>query len=127
MRARRFAIATVAAAFLAVAAASPASANLAWCVYDPPVKVVSPAGSNLLVNTYVYYPKVSKHIAPRVTVEASADASSTGGTTITVRVYVPRGDGTIHVVVTSQRYKITEEQDGAEGSVMTFTLDVPND
>ena len=127
MRARRLAVAAVVASVAALAAAVPAAANLAWCVYDPPVKVVSPAGSNLLVNTYVYYPKVSKQIAPRVTVEASADASSTGGTTITVRVYVPRGDGTIHVVVTSQRYKITEEQDGAEGSVMTFTLDVPND
>ena len=127
MRVPRLATAAVAAGFLTLAGASSASANIAWCVYDPPVKVVSPAGSNLLVNTYVYYPKVSKRIAPRITVEGSTDANGIGGTTITVRVYVPQGDGTIHVVVTSQRYKVTQEQDGAEGSVMTFTLDVPND
>lgn len=112
---------------LALAAQVPASANVAWCVYDPPVKVLTPASSNLMVNTFVYYPKSSKHIGPRVTVEGSTDANWMGGTTITVRVYVPQGYGTIHVVVTSERYKVTQEQDGTEGSVMTFTLDVPND
>ena len=127
MRARRIATATVAAGFLALAAASPASANLAWCVYDPPVQVESPQGQNLTVNTFVYFAPSARHVAWKVTSDATVEAGAPGWTTIIVNVYVPAGAGPVHVVAVNQRYKITEAQDGFGGDVMTFTLDVPTD
>jgi hypothetical protein len=127
MKARRFAIATIAAGFLAVAAASPASANLAWCVYDPPVQVESPEGQNLTVNTFVYFSPSARHVAWKVTSDATVESSGSGWTTVIVHVYVPAGAGRVHVVATVQRYKVSEAQDGVGGEVMTFTLEVPTD
>jgi len=126
MKAQRFALAATMAALLGLAAQVPASANLAWCVYDPPVQVESPEGQNLTVNTYVYYlSSSSRQVAWKVTSDATVASNAYGGTTITVNVYVPAGAGRVHVVAINQRYKVSEEQDGFGGSVMTFTLDVP--
>jgi hypothetical protein len=127
MRARRFVLAVTIATFLALAAQSPASANISWCFYDPPVQVTTPGGENLTVNTFVYFSPTAKHQTWKVTSDASAASNEYGGTTVTVNVYVPAGAGPVHVVATIQKYSVTEEQDGIGGTTMTFTLDVPAD
>jgi len=127
VKARKFALAAMVASALALAAQAPAAANIAWCVYDPPVQVTTPGGSNLTVNTFVYFSRDARHAAWKVTTDASAESNGYGGTTVTVNVHVPAGAGPVHVVAAVQRYSVTEEQDGIGGTTMTFTLDVPTD
>ncbi len=127
MRARRLVLAATLATLFALAAQVPASANITWCFYDPPVQVTTPGGENLTVNTFVYFSPTARHVAWKVTSDASAASNAYGGTTITVNVYVPAGAGPVHVVATIQKYSVTEDQDGIGGTTMTFTLDVPTD
>jgi hypothetical protein len=97
-----------------------ASANLVWCMSDPPVQVVTPGGHTLTVNNQVYLSAAARHLLNNVTDTASAAADGRGGTLVTVHVFVP---GAAHVVSSVNRYGISAAKDGS--SVVTLTLDVP--
>ena len=97
-----------------------ASANLVWCMSDPPVQVVTPGGHSLTVNNQVYLSAAARHLLNNVTDTASAAADGRGGTLVTVHVFVP---GAAHVVSSVNRYGISTAKDGS--TVVTLTLDVP--
>lgn len=97
-----------------------ASANFEWCMSDPPIQVVSPGGSNLVVNNQVYLPASALHLKNDVTDEASVRPDGHGGTLITVNVFVP---APAHVVASENRYGITAQKNG--NAVVTLFLDVP--
>jgi hypothetical protein len=97
-----------------------ASANVAWCMSDPPVQVVTPGGHSLTVNNQVYLSAAALHLMNDVTDTASAAADGRGGTLVTVHVFVP---GAAHVVSSIYRYGVSAARDGT--NVVTLTLDVP--
>ena len=102
-----------------------ASANVAWCIADPPVQVVTPDGHNLMVNTAVYLPPASQHLKSSVAESASAQPDGSGGTLITVRVVVPAGISGASVVSSENRYQMVARGYGAGGTTVTLYLDVP--
>ncbi len=97
-----------------------ASANMAWCVTDPPIQVVTPGGHNLMVNNQVYLPPNAMHLKNLITDDATAQPDGRGGTLITVYVHVPANS---HVVSTDNRYRVSAQRDGTE--LITLYLDVP--
>ena len=127
MKPRKLLIAGSLAGLMVMAAAAPAEANIAWCVYDPPVKALSPQGSNLVVNNYYYVAPADRRLAASITSDTTTAPNALGGTLITVHVYVPAGIGHLHVVAVSQRYRTSTTGDGIGGTVITMYLDVPND
>src|SRR5579872_4214572 len=54
-----------AAAMLALSQVG-ASANMVWCISDPPLQVVTPAGHNVLINNMVYLPPYAMHLKSQV-------------------------------------------------------------
>src|SRR4029077_16788884 len=54
MRLSRILPAAMIAAVRAMAGGTAASAHVVFCMYDPPIQVVTPGGANLTVNTTVY-------------------------------------------------------------------------
>jgi len=103
-----------------------ASANVMWCVMDPPIQVVTPGGHSLSVNNMVYLSPVDRHLATRITDYASAISDGKGGTLITVHVVIPQGAHGASVVTNNFRYRVTDTS-GAPGggTVLTLQLDVP--
>ena len=73
-----------------------------WCVSDPPVAVVTPGGTHLMVNNMVYLSPTDRPIAALITDDASAAPDGHGGTLITVHVYIPQGNHGANVVSTNQ-------------------------
>lgn len=110
---------------LAAALPVPASANVMWCVYDPPIQVVTPGGHNLTVNNAIYIPVNERHLASHFSASASAVSNGHGGTLITVNVYVPSAILTAHVVARENRYQVSSEGGGTGGEVVSLGLDVP--
>ncbi len=125
MRLRTLVVAGALAAGLMVAAPSSASANVLWCAGDPPVHVVTPGGHYLVVNNYLYVSQVNRHLASGVTADGYAIPDGALGTLVTVRVHVPPGLSHLYVVSAQHRYKVTASGDGAGGTEITLTLDVP--
>ena len=116
----------LAAGLLVLGGQEAASANVMWCLSDPPIQVVTPGGHYLSVNNMVYLSPVDRHIASQITAGASAAADGRGGSLITVHVYIPSGAHGASVVSSNYRYGVTESdatRDG--GTVLTLTLDVP--
>ncbi len=113
----------VAAALMALGPVS-ASANIMWCVGDPPIQVVTPAGTRIMVNTYVYASAPSLRLAGQTTVQAVAQPDGSGGTLITVYVQAPQGQYvTVLTTVHRGHGDITQ---GASGvGDFTMVLDVP--
>ena len=97
-----------------------ASANLVWCMSDPPVQVVTPGGHTLTVNNQVYLSASALHLMDNVSDTASAAPDGRGGTLVTVQVFVP---GAARVVSSVYRYGISAVKYGS--TVVTLTLDVP--
>ena len=125
MRLRRLVLAGVLGVLLTMAAQMPASANVAWCVYDPPVQVVTPGGHNLVVNNFIYLSPAYKHLASHITADGYALPNGPGGTLITVHIHVPQAVGALHVVASNNRYRVRVEGGGTGGTVVTLNLDVP--
>ena len=125
MRLRSLILAGAFGVGLILAGPGTASANIAWCVSDPPVQVVTPDGHNLLVNNYLYVPPRYAHLAKQVTAVADANRDGVGGTLITVYVHVPRGMENLYVVSAEQRYRVTAHGTGPSGTYITLSLDVP--
>lgn len=120
MKARSVAVGGLLAGLMLMATPVGASANLVWCMSDPPIQVVTPGGHNLVVNNMVYLPPYALHLKSSVTDDASARSDGYGGTLVTVHVYVP---APAHVVASENRYQVTAQRDGAD--VVTLFLDVP--
>ena len=108
------------AVVLILAAQTPVSANILWCVSDPPIQVESPGGHNLTINNQVYLPPKAVHLKSQVREYAFATRDTDGGTLITVDVFVPERS---HVVSSENRWRVSDANDG--DSVVTLYLHVP--
>jgi hypothetical protein len=125
MKLTRILPAAVIATAFSFAGAAPASAMVLWCESDPPIQVVTPAGTNLTVNNMIYVPRYEMHLATHFPVSATAAADGHGGTLITVHVQVAWGVSLAHVVSSENRYQVASPGDGTGGTVVTTYLDVP--
>lgn len=120
MKARSVVAAVLLGGALLAASGGAASANMVWCMEDPPIQVVTPGGHNLTVNNMVYLPPYAVHLKGSITDDASTAPDGRGGTLITVHVHVPTS---AHVVSSEYRYQVSSQKDGS--SVITLYLDVP--
>ncbi len=120
MQARSVVVGAALAGAMLFAGGGGTSANMAWCVTDPPIQVVTPGGHILVVNNQVYLPPYAKHLKNQITDDAKAEPDGNGGTLITVYVHVPAHS---HVVSSDNRYRVTAQKDGSE--LVTLHLDVP--
>lgn len=108
------------AGVMVIATSVVASANVIFCMDDPPVQVVTPGGHNLTVHNQVYLPAGSQQLLNDVSDEASAQPDGHGGTLITDTVYVPAPGRVVATV-----YKYNVRVTGSGSSVVTLLLDVP--
>lgn len=120
MKARNLLVGGLMAGAMLAATSLGASANVVFCMSDPPIQVVTPGGHNLIVNNQVYLPAGAMQLKNNVTDDAAAQPDGHGGTLITVHVYVPLA---AHVVASVNRYGVTAVRDGTR--VVTLYLDVP--
>jgi hypothetical protein len=118
-------VAAVIAAAFSFAGVMPASAMVLWCESDPPIQVVTPAGTNLTVNNMIYVPRYDMHLTTHFPVSATTASDGHGGTLITVHVQVASGVSFAHVVSSENRYQVASPGDGTGGTVVTTYLDVP--
>jgi hypothetical protein len=125
MSKRAVVVGGLAAALLVLGGPGTASANLMWCVSDPPIPVVTPGGHNLMVNNMIYLSPSDRHNAKLITDDAGTAPNAKGGTRITVHVYIPATIHGAHVVSSNNRYQVTDVADGTGGRVVTLILDVP--
>src|SRR5260370_42585052 len=115
----------VAATACWLAGAALASAMVLWCESDPPIQVVTPAGTNLTVNNMIYVPRYDMHLATHFPVSAAAAADGHGGTPITVHVHVARGVSLAHGVSLGDPQPVASPGDGTGGTAVPACLDVP--
>jgi hypothetical protein len=125
MKARRVVSGVVTAGAMLVAGAVSASANIAWCIDDPPVQVETPAGANLTVNTGVSVVNKQARYLNDVVVVAVTEPDGSGGTRITVTVTVPATIGTATVTAAVNKFKVSASTTVAGGDSATLVLDVP--
>lgn len=125
MRTRSVALSSALAGALFVLGQGVASANVVWCIADPPVQVISPSGQTLTVNSSVYLPLGAQHLKSLVTEQATAVPDGGGGTLIIVQVHVPEGIPGAEVVASENRFGVTDSQYGEGGTTVTLHLDVP--
>jgi hypothetical protein len=117
--------AAVIAAALSFAGVAPASAMVLWCESDPPIQLVTPAGTNITVNNQIYVPRYDMHLSTHFPASATAVANGHGGTLITVHVQVTSGVSFAHVVSSANRFQVSSPGDGTGGTVVTTYLNVP--
>ena len=122
MKARSVTFGALLACALMVAGQGVASANMAWCLSDPPIQVVTPGGHYLMVNNLVYLPPSALHLKNQIYDDAVVAPDGRGGTLITVHVHVPASVNA-HVVSSENRYQVSTQRDGV--STITLYLDVP--
>lgn len=125
MRKRAVVVGALAAGLLAAGGPGTASANLMWCVTDPPIQVVTPGGHYLMVNNMIYLSPADRHNAKLIIDDAGTAPNGNGGTRITVHVYIPAAVHRAYVVSSNNRYQVTDAADANGGRSVTLTLDVP--
>ena len=125
MRLNRIVPAAIIAAALLIAGEATASANCEWCVYDPPIQVVTPGGHVLTVNNAIYLPPYERHLASHFTATATAVSNGRGGTHISVHVQIASGISSAHIVSSVNRFQVSSVGGGTGGTVVTTDLDVP--
>src|SRR5258708_11747921 len=86
MRLYRIVPATMMAAALLIVGEATASANCEWCVYDPPIQVVTPGGHIVTVNNTIYLPPYERHLASHFTATATAVSNGHGLIPPTIRL-----------------------------------------
>jgi hypothetical protein len=119
-------VGALAAGLLVMGGAGTASANVAWCMSDPPIPLVTPGGHNVTVNNMIYLSPVDRHIASLITDDAVTAPDGLGGTLITVHVHIPAGAHGANVVSNNFRYRVTDTKSTpGGGTVVTLSLDVP--
>ncbi|HXN91158.1 MAG TPA: hypothetical protein VN906_06705 [Candidatus Sulfotelmatobacter sp.] len=122
MKAKSLMVALAAVVAMLLFGSGTASANVAWCIFDPPAHVVTPGGTHITVNNTVWLPQSAADQKDQVWDEASAQSDGSGGTLISVTVHLPDGVAS-HVVSTVHRFHVSTEADG-QTSVFLY-LDVP--
>jgi hypothetical protein len=125
MKARSVVAGVLAAGAMMVGGAAVASANLVWCLEDPPVVVQTATGSNLTVNVTVAVPQYQAKYINSVLVTTLTAPDGAGGTLITVDVTVPATISTANVTATVEKYKVTDSATVSGGGTTTIHLDVP--
>jgi hypothetical protein len=126
MKRRVLLVGALAAGMFVLGGQGAASANVMWCMSDPPIPVVTPGGHNLMVNNMVYLSVTDRHLAKFITGDAQTARNERGGTRITVHVYIPAAVHGAFVVSSNFRYQVQELGSTPEGGrTLTFTLDVP--
>lgn len=125
MRLRSVLAAAIAAVGIVVAAPGGASANVLWCVSDPPDQTSTPSGTNLTVNLTLYASSSDRHQLNSVTDQIVTSTDGAGGTLVTVYVFVPSTIDSLVAVAQVQRYGESATGSGGAGSTITLTLDVP--
>src|SRR5260370_323220 len=120
MKARSVVAAVLLGGALLAASGGAVSANMVWCLEDPPILVVTPGGHNLTVNNMVYLPPYAVHLKGDITDAPTPAPPATTHTPSTVHVHVPTS---AHVVSTEYRYQVSAQNDGS--SVITLYLDAP--
>jgi hypothetical protein len=126
MRFRSVVVGAALATGLLVAGVGSASANVVWCLYDPPLQVSTSSGANLTVNTTIYVPHGQQQLAGKNVAETSSAApDGSGGTLITVSVGIPVGVSTALVTASVNRFNVSGQASGPGGSTVTVYLDVP--
>ena len=102
------------------------SANVMWCVSDPPIALVTPGGHNVTVNNMIYLSPIDRHRASSITDAASTAPDGRGGTLITVHVYIPAAVHGAFIRSSNYRYQVTDtDSTPTGGTVVTLSLDVP--
>jgi len=125
MKARSVVAGVMAAGAMVVGGAVAASANLIWCMEDPPVQVQTATGTNLTVNVTVAVPQYQAKYINNVLVTTLTAPDGAGGTLITVVVTVPATISTANVTVTVKKYRVTDSATVPGGVTTTLHLDVP--
>lgn len=120
MKAKSVVAGLVAAGAMVLLGSVGASANVVWCMFDPPAQVVTPGGHNITVSNTVYLPADAASLKNNVSSSAVATADGTGGTLITETVVLPEQG---RVVASVQKYKVSSEAVG--GPVLTLYLHIP--
>jgi hypothetical protein len=119
-------VGALSAGLLVLGGQGAASANVMWCLSDPPIQVVTPGGHNLSINNMVYMSPLDRHIAKQVTDSATTAPDGRGGTLITVHVHIPQGAHGANVVSANYRYQMKVSDGTTNGGItLTMTLDVP--
>jgi hypothetical protein len=125
MRKRAVLVGALAAGLLALGGSGTASANLVWCVTDPPIQVVTPGGHNLMVNNMLYLSPADRHKAKLFSEDAGTAPNGRGGTLVTVHVYIPAAVHGAYIISSNYRYQVHDAAGANGGRVVTLTLDVP--
>lgn len=116
----------LAAGLLVLGGQGTVSANVAWCVSDPPIPLVTPGGHNVTVNNMIYLAPIDRHRASLITDSATTAPDGRGGTLITVHVYIPTAVHGAYVRSSNYRYQVTDSHSTpGGGTVVTLSLDVP--
>lgn len=119
-------VGALAAGMLVLGAQGAATANVMWCMSDPPITLVTPGGHNITVNNMIYISVVDRHLASLITDDASVAPDGRGGTLVTVHVHVPAAIHGAAVVSNNFRYRVQDIRNTPEGGyTLTLTLDVP--
>ncbi len=126
MRLTRILPAALVAAALSFAGGGTASANVVWCVYDPPLEVVTPGGTYLTVNNTIYLPPNQRRVATHFSASATAVSDGHGGSLIEVHVRIAPGITSARVVSSVYRFQVSAGGGGSGGTVVTTDLDVPS-
>ena len=125
MKARSVVVGVVASGAMLFAGAGGASANIAWCLEDPPVQVQTASGSNLTVNTAVSVPQFQAKYIGDVVIDAVTQSDGAGGTLITLYVSVPTTISVANITATVKKYKTSTSTTVAGGGSAVLQLDVP--
>jgi hypothetical protein len=125
MNVRRVVLGGLVAGMLTVGGAASASANIAWCLSDPPAQVQTATGTTLSVNTSVSVARPEVRFLKAVRNDATTSPDGAGGTLVTVHVYLPTGITSARIVSSVNRYAVSATAIGQGGTVVTLYLDVP--
>ncbi len=126
MKARSVVAGVLVAGAMVVGGAGSASANLVWCVSDPPVQVQTPDGANLMVNVLVTVPQHQAKYVVDVATHWITEPDQSGGTLIRLDVAVPRTISVARIVASVNRYKVgTASATVPGGEATTLYLVVP--
>jgi hypothetical protein len=125
MNVRRVVLGGLVAGVLTVGGAASASANIAWCLSDPPAQVQTASGATLSVNTSVSVARSEVRFLKAVHNDATTSPDGAGGTLVTVHVYLPTGITSARIVSSVNRYAVSATAIGHGGTVVTLYLDVP--
>ena len=122
MKVKRLLAGAVVACGMLVASPAVASANIMWCVGDPPVQMKSPSGTNFTVTTQIFTSGDRLRLSQLVEEVVVSTPDGHGGTLVTVEILGP-ADQAMMVVASVYKYKVANVAAGV--GVVRVTLDVP--